>query len=104
MNPLLGVLAVWRLTKLVTDDEITRPLREKVVLWSDQGKDGSLQDRVLQIYDPASSTLVQRSASVSICFFSRIAVQIGTCTKALFHKPMSTSVLNRDFPIVSSTV
>jgi hypothetical protein len=35
----VGALAVHRLTRLVTEDEVTRPLRERITAWADGASD-----------------------------------------------------------------
>ena len=64
MESLLGALAVWRLTKLVTEDEITRPLREKVVLWSDKGEDDSFRDQLGYLVECRACVSIWASAAV----------------------------------------
>lgn len=46
MNPLVTVLATQRLTQLVTEDELTRPIREAVDRWAAGAEEFSFKDRV----------------------------------------------------------
>ena len=45
MRLLVESLAVARLTRLVTEDEITRPVRERVERWADGKPEGSVAER-----------------------------------------------------------
>lgn len=58
MNPLVSVVAVQRLTQLITDDELTHPLRIAVNDWAAGHPEFSFRDRV--------ATLVQCSACISV--------------------------------------
>lgn len=46
MNPLTILLATRRLTQLVVEDEITRPVRERIGAWGDAHPQNSIQDRL----------------------------------------------------------
>jgi hypothetical protein len=61
---LLEVLAVHRLTKLVTEDQISEPYREKIVLWSEKGSEGSLQDRIGYLVECRACVSVWASAAI----------------------------------------
>lgn len=46
VGPVVGALAVARLTSLITEDEITEPIRSRVTEWSDRYPEGSVPDRL----------------------------------------------------------
>lgn len=64
MNHLLSALAVYRLTKLVAEDQIFEPYRERIVLWSEEGTDGSLQDKIGYLVECRACVSVWASAAV----------------------------------------
>ena len=58
MNPIVELMAVHRLTKLIVEDEITRPAREAVFHWADDAKQFSLRERIATAIDcPACSSI-----------------------------------------------
>ena len=71
MNPIVAVLAVWRLTKLVVEDEVSRPAREKVVAWSEQHDQGSWQDRTGYLVDCRACVSVWAALAVGALSWSR---------------------------------
>lgn len=58
MNPVVLVLATQRFTQLVTEDEIARPIRERVDRWAKGAEDFTLPERI--------ATLIECSACMSI--------------------------------------
>lgn len=58
MNPVVVVLATQRLTQLVTEDELTRPLRDAIDSWATGAAEFTVKDRV--------ATLTGCSACVSV--------------------------------------
>lgn len=46
MNPAVQVLATQRLVKLINEDEITRPIREKIFAWAEGAPEFSFRERV----------------------------------------------------------
>lgn len=58
MNPVVVALATKRLTQLLVEDELTRPLREKIDHWARGAEEFSLRDRV--------ATLVMCPACMSV--------------------------------------
>jgi hypothetical protein len=46
MNPITLALATQRLTQLVTEDELTRPVREAINSWAAGAEEFSFKDRV----------------------------------------------------------
>lgn len=58
MNPVVVALATKRLTQLVVDDELTRPVREAIDGWAGNAPEFSFRDRV--------ATLAACSACMSV--------------------------------------
>lgn len=58
MNPVVVALATKRLTQLIVEDELTRPLREAVDRWAHGAPEFSFRDRV--------ATLVMCPACMSV--------------------------------------
>lgn len=50
MNPVTAVLAVQRLTQLITEDELTRPFREGLNKWAGDAPEFSFRDRVATLF------------------------------------------------------
>lgn len=46
VNPAVAALATWRLAKLITEDEITRPYRIAIGRWAQGEREFSLKERV----------------------------------------------------------
>lgn len=61
---LVSVLAARRLTQLVVEDEITRPLRDAVGRWGDRHPEGSLPDRLAYLVSCSACTSVWAAAGV----------------------------------------
>lgn len=66
MNPVVTVLAVRRLTQLVVEDEITRPIRERVGQWGDRHPRNSIQDRLSYLVGCSACTSVWAAALVLV--------------------------------------
>ncbi len=45
-NPIVLVLATQRLTKLVVEDEITSPVRQRIDAWAGDSPEGTLKERI----------------------------------------------------------
>lgn len=52
------MLAARRLTQLITEDEITKPLREAILQWGERHKEGSWQDRLAYLVSCPACTSV----------------------------------------------
>lgn len=58
MNPVVGVLAVQRLTQLITEDTLTDPIRMRINDWAEGAAQYSFKDQV--------ATLAQCRACMSV--------------------------------------
>lgn len=64
---LLQMLAAKRLTQLVVEDEITRPLREPVLQWGEKHEEGTWQDRIAYLVScPACSSVWAAAAILTL--------------------------------------
>lgn len=70
MNPLTIVLATRRLTQLVVEDELTRPIRERIGKWGDRHPEGSVPDRLA--YLPTCSACASVWAAAVLLGASRL--------------------------------
>jgi|SRR6478735_3380216 hypothetical protein len=76
---LTKVFAVQRLTQLVTQDEITRPLRMKVDKWAGEAPEFSLKERAAYMIECPACTSIWAAAVVaglSRFRLGRVAVRI----------------------------
>ncbi|HEX6681566.1 MAG TPA: DUF1360 domain-containing protein [Candidatus Limnocylindrales bacterium] len=64
MNPVVTVLATQRLTQLVVEDEITAPIRDGIVTWSNRYREGSWQDRLGYLVTCPACTSVWAGAAL----------------------------------------
>lgn len=64
MNPVTLTLATQRLTQLITEDEITRGIREKVGAWSNEAPEYSLRERIGYAVDCPACVSVWAGAAV----------------------------------------
>jgi len=76
VNPLVAVLATKRLTQLVVEDELTRPVREAIDNWARGSKEFSLRDRVATL------------ASCPAC----MSVWCGAAILAAAHHPVGRAL------------
>lgn len=54
----MDMLAARRLTQLITEDEIAKPLREPILAWGEKHAEGTWQDRVAYLVScPACSSV-----------------------------------------------
>ena len=60
----MAVLATRRLTQLVVEDELTRPIRERIGQWADRHPQNSLPDRLAYLATCSACTSVWAAAGV----------------------------------------
>ena len=72
MNPIVELMAVHRLTKLIVEDEITRPAREAVFAWAEGAKEFSLRERIASAIDCPACSSVWAGAAVLLASRFRI--------------------------------
>ena len=61
---IIECLAARRLTQLVTEDEITKLLREPVLRWGERHHEGSWQDRIAYLVSCPACSSVWAAAAV----------------------------------------
>lgn len=57
-SALAAVLATQRLTQLITEDEITRPIREKTNVWAGDAPEFSVKERLAYIVECPACTSI----------------------------------------------
>lgn len=60
------MLAARRLTQLITEDEITKPLREPILQWGERHPTGSWQDRLAYLVSCPACTSVWAAGAILI--------------------------------------
>jgi hypothetical protein len=76
---LVKVFAVQRLTQLITQDEITRPLRMKVDKWAGDAPEFSLKERAAYMVECPACTSIWAALVVSMLSrfrLGRVAVRV----------------------------
>lgn len=63
---ILEALATRRLTQLVVEDEITRPVRDIVTRWADRHREGTLPDRLGYLVDCPACASVWCGAAIML--------------------------------------
>lgn len=66
MNPITLALATQRLTQLVTEDELTRPIRDLINRWAKDAPDLSFKDRVAVLASCQACMSVWSAAAILI--------------------------------------
>jgi hypothetical protein len=64
MNPIVVALATERLTRLIVEDELTRPAREVVNTWAKGAPEFSVKDRVAVLISCPACMSVWSAAAV----------------------------------------
>lgn len=72
MNPLVVVLATKRLTQLIVDDELTRPVRESIDAWAGDAPEFSFKDRVATLLSCGACTSVWAGAGILVASRFRV--------------------------------
>lgn len=72
MNALITAMAVHRLSKLITEDEIMRPVRERVFAWAEGSKEFSPQERVATLIECIACMSVWSAAGILVASQSRV--------------------------------
>lgn len=62
---LVAVLATQRLTQLVTEDEITRPIRQKVDAWAGDAPEFSFKERLAYAVECPACTSIWAAGAVA---------------------------------------
>jgi len=73
MNPVTLALATQRLTQLITEDELTRPVRESINRWAKDAPDLSFRDRVAVLASCQACMSVWAGAAVLVASRFRIS-------------------------------
>ena len=73
MRPVVLALATIRLTQLVTDDELTEPIRDKTDEWAKKAGYGSLPDRLSYLVSCQRCVSVWAAAAVLVGSRLRVA-------------------------------
>jgi hypothetical protein len=63
---IIELLAARRLTQLITEDEITKPLREPILTWGERHEEGTWQDRVAYLVSCPACSSVWAAAGILI--------------------------------------
>ena len=71
MNALITAMAVHRLSKLITEDEIMRPVRERVFAWAEGSKEFSPQERAATLIECIACMSVWSAAGILVASQSR---------------------------------
>lgn len=72
MNALIMAMAVHRLSKMVTEDEIMRPVRERVFAWAEGSKEFSPQERVATLIECIACMSVWTAAGLLLASRTRV--------------------------------
>lgn len=72
MNPITLALATQRLTQLITEDELMRPVREAITHWAAGAKEFSFKDRVAVLVGCPACMSVWAGAGVLVASRFRI--------------------------------
>lgn len=64
MNPLMIALATQRLTQLIVDDEITRPVRQRLNKWAKDAPDFSMPERIATAVGCTACTSVWAAGAI----------------------------------------
>lgn len=73
MNPVTLALATQRLTQLITEDELMRPVRESINDWAAGAEEFSFRDRVAVLASCPACMSVWASAAILIASRFKIA-------------------------------
>jgi len=71
MNPVVAALATQRLTQLITEDELTRPIREAINDWAVGAEEFSFRDRVAVLASCSACMSVWSGAAILLASRSR---------------------------------
>lgn len=71
MNPLVAALATQRLTQLITEDELTRPIRQAINNWAAGAEEFTLKDRVATLASCSACMSVWAGAAVLVASSNR---------------------------------
>lgn len=72
MNPITLALATQRLTQLITEDELTRPVREAINSWAAGAEEFSFKDRVATLASCQACMSVWAGAGVLVASRFRV--------------------------------
>jgi hypothetical protein len=72
VNPLVSVLAVQRLTQLITDDTLTDPIRKRINDWAGDAPQYSFRDQVATLAQCQACISVWAAAGILIASRSRV--------------------------------
>jgi hypothetical protein len=72
VNPITLALATQRLTQLITEDELTRPVRESINKWAAGAEEFSFRDRVATLASCQACMSVWAAAGILVASHFRI--------------------------------
>ncbi len=64
MNPIVTALAIQRLTQVVVKDEISAPVRDRIMDWAKDAAYGSPKERIAYLVGCGACTSIWSSAAV----------------------------------------
>lgn len=73
MNPVTLALASQRLAQLITEDELTRPLRKSINAWAEGAPEFSFKDRVAVLASCPACMSVWSAAAILVASRFRVA-------------------------------